>query len=168
MEPTPPEPSMEDILASIKRIIAEDGDPALSTRTTRPRREPISFDDDAAMARPEIFSQDIPSMEPPQQEEHAEDVLELTSSIGETPREAAPVKLAAKLVSDTAASASRQALDALSALIVKPEPGSDNTLEGMVRELLRPVLKEWLDAKLPDIVERMVASEISRITGRVL
>jgi hypothetical protein len=41
----------------------------------------------------------------------------------------------------------------------------DNTLEGLVRELLRPMLREWLDAKLPDIVEAMVAREIERITG---
>ena len=43
--------------------------------------------------------------------------------------------------------------------------GSD-TLEGLVREMLRPMLAEWLDAKLPAMVERLVAAEIERITAR--
>lgn len=167
MEPTNPEPSMEDILASIKRIIAEDADPALSTRTTRPRREPISFGDEAGAGAPAAAQETLPP-EPAPQDDAGEQVLELTRSIEEAGSRVALPRPTAKLVSDDAASASRQALDALSALVVQPEPGADNTLEGMVRELLRPVLKEWLDAKLPDIVERMVASEISRITGRVL
>ena len=62
--------------------------------------------------------------------------------------------------------ATRAPLEALSRLIVKPEtPGSD-TLEALVRELLRPMLREWLDANLPQIVEAMVAREISRITSQ--
>ncbi len=61
-------------------------------------------------------------------------------------------------------------LDALSSLLVKPaEPeAADNTLEGLVREMLRPMMKEWLDANLPRLVEGMVAKEIARITGRPL
>jgi uncharacterized protein len=49
---------------------------------------------------------------------------------------------------------------------VKPEVTGSDTLEGMVREMVRPMIAEWLEAKLPDIVERMVAREISRITDR--
>ena len=56
-------------------------------------------------------------------------------------------------------------LDTLSKLVVKPEaPGSD-TLEGLVREMLRPMLRDWLDQNLPSLVESMVAREIERITG---
>ena len=47
-------------------------------------------------------------------------------------------------------------------------PASDNTLDGLVRELLRPMLKEWLDARLPELVETLVAREIARITGKAL
>jgi uncharacterized protein len=36
----------------------------------------------------------------------------------------------------------------------------------MVRDMIRPMLKEWLDARLPEVVEAMVAKEISRISGR--
>ena len=69
------------------------------------------------------------------------------------------------IVSPEAAQATRGALDQLSRLLVKPEPGADGTLEGLVREMLRPMLREWIDANLPPMVERMVAKEIARITG---
>lgn len=72
---------------------------------------------------------------------------------------------AVPIVSASAAAASRGALDSLSRLMVKPEPGSDGSLEGLVREMLRPMLTEWLDANLPELVETMVAKEIKRITG---
>jgi cell pole-organizing protein PopZ len=42
----------------------------------------------------------------------------------------------------------------------------ETSLEGLVRELLRPALTEWLDRNLPSIVERMVAAEIARIVGK--
>lgn len=41
--------------------------------------------------------------------------------------------------------------------------GGNNTIEGVVRELLRPMLKEWLDENLPKIVERSVEAEVQRI-----
>jgi cell pole-organizing protein PopZ len=69
-------------------------------------------------------------------------------------------------VSPTTAEATRASLAALSALIVKPDTKGSDTLEGMVRELLKPMLSEWLDAKLPEIVERHVAQEIARISAR--
>ena len=72
------------------------------------------------------------------------------------------------LVSDEAAEVSRRAFAALSRLMVQPDADVPaNTLEGLVRELLRPMLKEWLDAELPRIVDSQVAREIARITGRV-
>ena len=43
-----------------------------------------------------------------------------------------------------------------------------NPLEDMVREMLRPILKQWLDEHLPQMVDEHVKREISRITGRPL
>ncbi|PZU60310.1 MAG: hypothetical protein DI547_04210 [Sphingobium sp.] len=63
--------------------------------------------------------------------------------------------------------AARHSLSALSSMVVSPESGETNTLEGMVREMIRPMLREWLDARLPELVEGMVAKEIARITGGV-
>ncbi|MFD1950979.1 DUF2497 domain-containing protein [Sphingomonas arantia] len=129
------EPSMEDILASIKRIIADDGAAVVPPRPRRPVQDSVA-------AAPPV---DVPP--PPC------DVLELT--------EPAPA-----LVSPDAVVASKQSLDLLSALVVRGAGPSENTLEGMVREMLRPMLKEWLDARLPEVVETLVAREIARITGK--
>ena len=62
--------------------------------------------------------------------------------------------------------AARHSLSALSSMLVTSKDGEDNTLDGLVRSMLKPMLKEWLDARLPTLVEDMVAKEIARITGR--
>jgi cell pole-organizing protein PopZ len=150
------EPSMEDILSSIKRIIAEEGD----DRPIRPRRNGAV----RAVA---------PA--PAADDEHGEgeEVLELSDPMPPTrPRATTtapssppqPVAEAAAIVSDQTAQATRGALDALSRMLVKPEPASDGTLEGLVREMLRPMLREWLDTNLPGMVESLVAREIAKIT----
>jgi cell pole-organizing protein PopZ len=133
------EPSMEDILASIKRVIAEDGRPAARpARGSRPAEAP----------RPAPAEED--------------DVLELQDPVGE----------GQGLVSDDAAIASRQSLAALASLRA---PGSeaavttdDSALGAAVREMLKPLLKDWLDRNLPDMVEALVTREIARITGKSL
>ena len=130
---------MEEILASIKRVIAEDGRDAgrraASTAAARPRR----------IARTE------PAPD--------EDVLELDVPVSEGP----------SLLSEDAAAASRERLASLSALRQRSEaPADSGALEAVVREMLRPMLKDWLDARLPEIVEDLVTREIARITGRDL
>jgi cell pole-organizing protein PopZ len=129
-----PEPSMEEILASIKRVIAEDGR--------------------AAAVRPARGSRPAEAPRPAE-----EDVLELSEPIDE----------GTGLVSEDAAAASRQSLQALSAL-----RGSDGVaidsgpLEAVVREMLKPMLRDWLDRNLPEMVEALVTREIARITGKSL
>ena len=62
----------------------------------------------------------------------------------------------------------------LAALAMLAEPGvppqivrsGETSLEGLTRDLLRPVLSEWLDRHLPEIVERLVKDEIARIAGK--
>ena len=86
-----------------------------------------------------------------------DDVLELDD----------PVTDSTGLMSDDAAAASRERLASLSALRQKNEAPTDTgALEAVVRDMLRPVLKEWLDQHLPEIVEDLVTREIARITGR--
>ncbi len=149
------EPSMEEILSSIKRIIAEDSEASLSL----PRARRAAVVQPMADPLPEAASDDD---EP--------EVLELTETVApEVVEEVAHMPVAeAKpaLVSDKTAEASRSSLAALSALVVKPEIVGGDTLEGLVREMLKPMLAEWLEARLPEVVERMVAREISRITDR--
>lgn len=77
----------------------------------------------------------------------------------------------APLIADTVSASMRENFAALS-MISKPgaQPqivrSGETSLEGLTRELLRPMLAEWLDANLPDMVERMVKAEISRIAGK--
>ena len=62
----------------------------------------------------------------------------------------------------------------LAALAMLAEPGArpqivrsgETSLEGMTRELLRPMLAKWLDQNLPGMVEKMVQAEIARIAGK--
>jgi hypothetical protein len=138
------EPSMEDILASIKRVIAEDGRAVPATRASR--RQP----------QPDV---DAPRSEPAE-----EDVLELSD----------PVTEESGLISQNAASASRQSLAALAALRTGSPPAAaqpsvgDGPLEAVVKDMLRPMIKDWLDQRLPDMVEDLVTREIARITGKSL
>ncbi|ATY31370.1 DUF2497 domain-containing protein [Sphingomonas psychrotolerans] len=149
------EPSMEEILSSIKRIIAEEGDAAVASRTRRGRAGPAT----AASAR-------APRVEDEDPEEEA--VLELRDQVEEPADKpaAAPASRAEPILSERAVEATRGPLEALSRMVVKPEMAGSDTLEGLVRELLKPMLRDWLDANLPQIVEAMVAREITRITGR--
>lgn len=136
------DPSMEEILASIKRVIAEDGRAAMAS----PRAPRGS-----ARSEPE------PEPEPSLQED---DVLELSDPVSEQDA----------LMSPDSATASRQSLAALAAMRqgepVSFVPASQGPLEAVVREMLRPMLKDWLDQRLPEMVEDMVAREIARITGK--
>ncbi len=131
------EPSMEDILASIKKVIAEEKDL---------RTSPVG----AAQA-----SEDTAPEAPD------DDVLELAEPL------APPMDLGPPLVDQEVAESSRQSLEVLSSVAASvPPPPQVNPLEEMVREMLRPILKQWLDDHLPAIVDEHVKREITRITGR--
>ena len=161
------EPSMEAILSSIKRIIAEDADAMLSG--PRSKRSvglyPISAPavaDDSDEESEVLELTDPVAVEPKaRQEPRVEAPKTVESAPAPTRSEKKPA-----LVSPKTTEASRSSLAALSALIVQPEVAGSDTLEGLVREMLKPMLADWLDAKLPDMVERLVAQEIARITAR--
>jgi cell pole-organizing protein PopZ len=162
------EPSMEEILSSIKRIIAEEGDtpPGRQRRTARPAvvQPPIDLDD---MDEDEILelSDPMPMVDrtPPRA---AKPTPAPAAEPAPMPVAAEPEPEAEPIVSRQTAAAARAPLEALTRLMVKPEPSSDGTLEGLVREMLRPMLREWIDANVPAMVEDMVAKEIAKITGQ--
>lgn len=134
------EPSMEEILASIKKVIAQE-------KGERGTARPEAVVRPAAAAEPELPASD--------------EVLELDQPL------APPVDLGPPLVDDSVAGRSRQALDQLSTIAASaPQHSQANPLEDVVREMLRPMLKQWLDENLPQIVQEHVHREISRITGR--
>jgi cell pole-organizing protein PopZ len=135
------EPSMEDILASIKKVIAEE-------KELRTSGEPIDSVEDEPL---------------PEESAADEDVLELDQVL------APPMDLGPPLVDEELAGQSRQKLEVLQtvAATVPPAPAT-NPLEDIIREMLRPMLKQWLDEHLPQMVDEHVKREISRITGRSL
>ena len=168
---------MEEILASIRRIISEDDAPG---GEAAPAEEPVA----EAAPQEEI---PIPS------EEEDDGVLELTEKVethgdidvyaAAAPEPAASyspppeptawaddapdVDPGGALVGDPAAAAAAAAFGSLSSQILMPRDG--RTLEDVVRELLRPLLKQWLDDNLPRIVQDTVQAEVERIArgGRV-
>jgi hypothetical protein len=164
------EPSMEEILSSIKRIIAEEGDGAMAAARARrqarpapaPLPDPEPYDDEEILE----LSDAVAAEPQPQPESEAAPEVPFAPS-APAPAAAAPAATpAASLLSPRTAEATRGPLDALSRMVVKPEVAGSDTLEGMVREMIRPMLRDWLDAHLPQLVESMVAREISRITGQ--
>jgi len=161
---------MEEILASIRRIISEDDAPedAAAQAVAEPEAEQ---DDDAfaAVAEPEAEVETADD----------DDVLELTEtyeapesvSIGDIEAyapAAAPEPVAPSapspsggLVSERTESIAASSFGALTSNLLVPH--SDRTLEDVAKELLRPLLQAWLDQHLPGIVEEQVRLEVERI-----
>ena len=151
------EPTVEEILESIKKVIARD------TRAGA-----------AEQRRQRETSGVAETQQPPVALELDDDVLDLTASdqfAVEDEDADAPHDGEAPLVTDGARTSMQESLAALAMLA---QPGAapqivrsgETSLEGLVRELLRPALAEWLDTNLPPMVERMVATEIARIVGK--
>jgi uncharacterized protein len=140
------EPSMEDILASIKRVIAEEKE----IRATVP--PPVAG---SALDRDEVFVED--------------DVLELDEVVEEE-RLAPVIDLGPPLLTEAMADTSRQRLAELASVAAAAPPPAPaaNPLEEVVRDMLRPILKQWLDDHLPQVVDEQVKREINRITGKSL
>lgn len=193
------EPTMEEILASIRKIIADDG-PAASGR--KPGPEPVApsaknmaFDNDDAdlgmfegdeqdftdeiveevterITGPELSFEAMLGAPKPAEKTYEPPVAAEPDPAPEPPRAARPAPVMepampasprytnTPLTDDNTAGA---AAGALGKLISKMDFGSENTLEGLVRELLKPMVKEWLDANLARIVEEKVEAEVQRI-----
>jgi cell pole-organizing protein PopZ len=134
------EPSMEDILASIKKVIAEEKELRTTVRASVPDEDQSGADEDVL----ELDQPLAPAIDlgPPLIDEHA----------------AGKSRQALEQLQTVAATAPVQAQGA----------GGPNPLEEIIREMLRPMLKQWLDEHLPQMVDEHVKREISRITGRPL
>jgi len=148
------EPTVEEILESIKKVIARDNRAGAVVERRQRENEGI-----VEMEQPELASDDPAG----------DEVLDLGESaalIEESAAEPEP-----PLLAETTQANMRESLAALAMLA---EPGArpqivrsgETSLEGLARELLRPALAEWLDHNLPPLVERMVAAEIARIVGK--
>jgi uncharacterized protein len=162
------EPSVEEILESIKKVIARDNrDQADSLRRQR-GTDGLA----AAPAKPGFHSlSPISSSAQVEGEDEEDDVLDLSAMPFAASESADPVAATPGLTNEEAADAMRQSLAALAMLAEPPAAprivrSGETSLEGMVREMLRPMMAQWLDAHLPEIVERLVKAEIARIAGK--
>ena len=193
---------MEEILASIRRIISEDDAPAETAAA--PAASEVHDEPPAAESSPALMDE-APAAEEPAASD--EDVLELTDtyeapvaeSIGDLEVSPAqedvdpfPVETVSEsvfapepehpadttshspsapydtLVGESAAASAASAFAGLASTLKKSEPMETSiptgpTLDELARSLLRPMLKEWLDANLPGIVEAQVRKEVERI-----
>ena len=202
------DPSMEEILASIRRIIADDHGTPITPRPpraslppaldigTRPPRSPRGAAQPSASARaPETapVSRDPvlrdpglrepaahidvspPRMRPvPRASENVafgRDELERApepfrvARSHPAPEPASPVAAPPANAIETLLSPLAQAsvTSAFEALTVSMAAQNTSMVEDAVRDMLRPMLKQWLDDNLPTIVERLVRAEIERV-----
>ena len=174
---------MEDILASIRRILNEDdaaapapaaseaGAPALvetPASNTRAVLAPAAAPDDEEVLdldqsmivadAPQSASVPLPEPPPP-----LPDFAATAQKSTDGPR---PSELLAPESEAAAVSAVGSLLRTLSAERATQVHRGGPTIEDLVREEIRPLLKAWLDNHLPPLVERLVRSEIERVTGR--
>lgn len=216
------DPSMEDILASIRRILSEDEHnpaagprPAVEPEGAEAEAEPYELDSDVLILDPSMLVAEppapVPQPEPEPEPAAAEaDVLppprftaldELDPFMDNAPAQPAPAPLALKADANAAApppnnavaraTAEASAVRSVSALLgpAAAEAAATSvaellrtliaerqqvavhrtgpTIEDVVREEVRPLLKAWLDINLPPLVERLVRAEIERVVGRV-
>jgi cell pole-organizing protein PopZ len=211
------EPTMEEILASIRKIISDDTASPATAPAPAPEiandededaasLEEVMFDEDVRQeayeeaAETEMFEAEDFAVEeeevsfetddaPAEPAESFESLLSASRSAefdakpepepepvvaapvfaarpAPAPKEkkamsASPAYTSAPLTDDSTANA---AAGALGKLISKMDLGGDHTLEGLVREMLRPMIKEWLDQNLAAIVEEKVEAEVARIS----
>jgi len=177
------ETSMDDILANIRRVISEEDEDAAEETTieskvdvTEEKTENVvataaanesdqsdsQIDLSEAQQKASRDSIDNPSLT---QSETAlsgdDDVLELTEAM---------IAPADELMSGRTTQTSSDVLGELArAIMDRRELGlgdKDVTLEGMVREMMRPLLREWLDRNLPYLIERLVKKEIDKMVNR--
>jgi cell pole-organizing protein PopZ len=192
---------MEEILASIRRIISDDDAAKPAPAAAKPAAEPVpappvaatvaknSPDDiDAMLAGFDAAEDDEPDEAPPAGAEASADVLELTESMqarvpdfngfdgasdvvfGEPPEPERPrppdeprtmTMPDRTLLSPRTTAAVDSAFNSLAHTVLTQ---NSRTLEDLVREMLKPILKAWLDDNLPNMVERLVRAEIERVS----
>lgn len=134
----PGEPSVEDILASIKKVIARDSRLDEQPRRTKSQKSDSEVDDD-------------------------DQILDLVEEVGMGDVTPLVTEQARVSMRESLAALSVMAAPGVAPQIVR---SGETSLEAMTRELLRPALSEWLDKNLPPLVEAMVAAEIQRIVGK--
>lgn len=192
------EPSIEEILASIRQIISDDDEKDSGSEDAAPAAEPA-----AETKTPEVKA--APAEPKPAPEPKQEDVLELTEAEA-IPAEPAPAPKPEPIEIDMQDSEPEEEMS-IDDIFAKEEPAMPQasaddsilsnttrqaavasmaklagnmpinrsshtagsvTLEDIVREILNPMLREWMDNNLPPMVERIVQKELEKLARQVL
>lgn len=182
------EPSMEEILSSIRKIISEDSEQG-GAASAAPDAEELVLTEvvadqpaaaPAAPAAPEPVELDLPP-EPappvPPPPPH-EEPLDFEPQAAPPPAVSSPPAPAVSSTPIASASATKatagafaqlahavQTKDAVTTGDFDAPLGGGQTIETLAVQLLKPMLREWIDQNLPQMVERLVAQEIKRMTG---
>jgi uncharacterized protein len=142
------EPSMDEILASIRKIIADDVSSATSSKRSTPAPAQHVAPKPSQM---EAASSDEPRVPPANDDKGP--IAPQESELGLSP-----------LLSSSPQAEAAASFAALNHTVFSK---SARTIEDVVQDMLRPMLQDWLDAHLPALVERLVRQEIERISGRL-
>jgi len=173
--------SMDDILASIRRILNEDEAAAQATEVAEASTpEAAAAEEPEAPPPPRAPAPEFapPPIAPPPMARSGPEPLDLTSDMLVTPPNQAAsaprmgMDDASGLIAPAAAAAAAASVGSL-LRAVSSERGSQvyrggPSIEDLVREEIRPILKDWLDMHLPPLVERLVRAEIERVVNRGL
>lgn len=183
------DPSMDDILASIRKIISDDearaqvGNQQAARQTSRPatmppsesRQEPRPAGREDVLVLTDLIEEPkaavggvrpipLPRIDPVR-------AAEMPQPSTEQPPDSGLVGSGAIGVASSAFARLNQVVQESVPAPAAPDPGpaigaNGKTIEDLVKEMLRPMLKEWLDRNLPPMVERFVEREIVRLTRR--
>lgn len=170
---------MEDILASIRKILNEDEATPAPPPAQAPA--PAAEEPEALILTPEMMIAPPPVAPPPPAPEPLPEpvVMPMVAVVPPQPDPPPPEPPAMQepaapqaegLIAPAAAAAAAAALGQLSRAVAQDRTAavsrSGLSIEDVVREELRPLLKDWLDSHLPGIVERLVRAEIERVMAR--
>lgn len=203
------EPTMEEILASIRRIISEDGEPEAASSSSDELDNLTSFDDDDGDGE-DFPTDDLLEASSDESDGHllsVDDLLgndvdfseidELSDLEIESASDADDVSDGLEDLNDFEETletthevdpepqptpVSPELAETMEAVMAKPTPqsapandtgysatpGTGDALEGLVRELMAPMIKQWIDQNLPKLVEQRVEQEIQQIATKVV
>lgn len=163
------EPSMEEILSSIRRIIADeekDRPPAGASGASL-----ATADDDDVLELTDVAEDTAPTPVPPSTRQAS--TPQAAPVIANEPIKETTIVAASKddsLVSVGAASASTNAFSKLTRAVAADErpaaTATNRSVDDLLVELLRPMLKDWLDQNLAGVVERVVEQEVKKLARR--
>jgi len=142
------EPSMEEILASIRKVISEDDEEGTEAEEKIAEAEPKPvFEEDDTLELTEEFEPDL-----------AEEITLVDEVLNDE-------GLVSAVTTEAGASAFAQLAGANDPNLMLGR--ADRTLESLVREVMRPLLSSWLEANLPNVVERLVQAEIQKMSDKI-